>query len=620
MNGEYIPQATAEKLATPIQKGGRHKAAMDIAFSLIGNGMPEVAVFATLRAKFEADVTDKELNDVVSWAKNQNPTPCSPTMGRFIGSSSQPRRSLATVKPKVSPAEKSDWWLGGYRMSVEDFGRTSPTAIPAPPAEYAALALSSLYREDDAMNVVCKFAMQGDKARPLGGGKTMSRDEWVRYFGEKGVPASDAGAWLRLNPCGAGSGKDGAPTDADVTRFAMMLLESDVLPIDVQLALLDRLKLPVAAVVLSGGASAHAWLRVLADTAEQFKELAKSLLALLEPFGFDPANCNPSRLCRLPGATRVIGSENGGEQRLIYLNPGAKALAQSGIADIAARLEFPFDDGKPLKALARAATSRYERMYENRGRLGIPTGIPDLDAVAGGWKDGHTIVIAGETGGGKTTVAMHCIAAALEAGHGVLMFSLEMDREEIFDLIMARRANVNRNHFNTGHFTDIEIAEMTSVVGELGNLPLYIEDSSLTGVEEVRRRALQLKADNRIALIVVDYIQFVNPGMTKDNREQQIAGISHELRSIARETHMPMIVLSQLNDEGKLRESRVIAHNANIVAKVEVDGNVVTVRLIKGRGIPCGEYTLDFNRSLGVLIPRHKPAVEDQDIPTRHNS
>jgi hypothetical protein len=95
----------------------------------------------------------------------------------------------------------------------------------------------------------------------------------------------------------------------------------------------------------------------------------------------------------------------------------------------------------------------------------------------------------------------------------------------------------------------------------------------------------------------------VNPGLTKDSREQQIAGISHTLRAVARESQLPFIVLSQLNEEGKLRESRVIAHNANIVMLVDIDGDIFTVKVKKGRGIPLDDYKLTYDRTHAQLIP-----------------
>jgi len=617
MNGEtYIPAATAEKLNTEFPKGTRHQAKIDIAMSLLGNGMPETAVFAVLRSQFP-NAPDSEINGVIDWAKKQNPTPS--------GTDNAPVRSYRGVpgyqsnfKP-IAPIQKTaieqaEWWTSGARLEPDAMIALSPVGIPEHPPEYAALAFSSLYQEGDHINIVCKHVLDGEKARPMGGGKIMRRDAWVKYFEASGVPHSDAGAWIRLNPCNAtGTGSDGAVTDADVSAFRFVLLESDDLPIAVQLALYKRFRLPIAAIILSGGASAHAWVRLNASTIEQFRELVAGLFSLLKPFGIDQANRNASRLCRLPGAIRKIGATGDGEQRLIWLNPNAAPLTTESLRTFEETLAFPYIDAKPLAPIAREAVARYEWMVANRGALGVTTGIPKLDAISGGFKKGQTIVVAGETGGGKSTLALHMIRAALDSGVGVGLFSLEMDREEIFDLMVSSYAEVDRNKFNNGSFTKLDIAAMAGKMGKVSSLPLYIEDSALTGPEQIKARTFQLKADGKIGLVVVDYIQFVNPGMTRDSREQQIAGISHTLRAIARESQLPFVVLSQLNEEGKLRESRVIAHNANIVMLVQIDGNKFVVKVVKGRGIPLGEYTLTYDRQFARLVP-DQPTVNEEAV------
>ena len=610
----YIPAATAEKLNTEFPKGTRHQAKIDIAIPLIGNGLPAAAVFATLRQKFPA-ASESELNGVLDWVMKMNPSPSG-------GNGAPPRQYHGTpgyqssFKPIVpiqkTAIEQAEWWTSGARLEPDAMMALSPVGIPEQPSEYAALAFSSLYQEGDHLNIVCKHVVDGEKARPLGGGKIMKRDAWVKYFEASGVPHSDAGAWIRLNPCNAaGTGADEAVTDADVSAFRFVLLESDDLPIAVQLALYKRFKLPIAAIILSGGASAHAWVRLNASTIEQFRELVVGLFSLLKPFGIDQANRNASRLCRLPGAIRKIGAVGDGEQRLIWLNPNAAPLTSESLRTFEETLAFPYIDAKPLAPIAREAVTRYEWMVANRGALGVTTGIPQLDAISGGFKKGQTIVIAGETGGGKSTLAMHVIRAALDSGVGVGLFSLEMDREEVFDLMVASYAGVNRNCFNNGSFTPQDINAIAGKMGKVSSLPLYIEDSALTGPEQIKARTFQLKADGKIGLVVVDYIQFVNPGMTRDSREQQIAGISHTLRAIARESQLPFIVLSQLNEEGKLRESRVIAHNANIVMLVQIDGDKFVVKVVKGRGIPLGEYALTYDRQFARLVPDQQTVNED---------
>lgn len=624
MSDPFIPPATLDKLSSHHPEGTRHNAAMQIAYSLVGQGLPGTAVLATLKEKF-SNMPERELENIVSWSQRQSPKPCNGERGAYqrpYGGTYTPPK-----QPERSPAEQAEWWICGARMTADEMASKSPIVIPIEPKDYCALAVQSLYQEDDFLNVVCQFTMNGPKANPLGAGKTLKRDMWAWWVNTRGVPESDAGAWFRLNPCNQeGTGKEGAYQDADVARFPYVLVESDILPINVQIALIYRLKLPVVAVVLSGGKSAQAWVRLNCDTSDHFKEMARQLLEALKPFGIDQANKNPSRLCRFPGAKRVIGASDDGIQRVIWLNPNVTALTKDGLEQFRLSLQFTAVEEYPLKAIARSSIDRWQFASENKGKLGVPTGIHDLNKISGGWKRGQTIVIAGETGGGKSTVGLHCIRTALHAGYGVCLFSLEMDREEIFDLLMSAEANVNRNAFNTGGFGmshDPEcddMAKLKETIKTVSEYPLFIEDSSMTTVDQVRARVLQLCADNRIGLVVVDYIQFINPGITRDNREQQVAAFSHALRALAREVKLPFIVLSQLNDEGRLRESRVISHNANIVIMVSIQDKNVKLEVVKGRGIPLGTYYLDFDRNFARLSDTNNGIPQDAGIKPRKDS
>jgi hypothetical protein len=168
------------------------------------------------------------------------------------------------------------------------------------------------------------------KANPKGAGQTLLRDQWMRSFRDHGVPQSEAGCWLRFNPVKQrGQGKGGAITDADVTSYRFCLLESDALPVDLQLSLWSTLpSLPIAAIIQSGGRSVHAWVMLNCANAQEYRTKVNHIHSLLARFGLCLSNKNPSRLARLPGAQRQIGKHGDGAQRLLYLNdePTEKAI------------------------------------------------------------------------------------------------------------------------------------------------------------------------------------------------------------------------------------------------------------------------------------------------------
>ena len=130
---------------------------------------------------------------------------------------------------------------------------------------------------------------------------------------------------MRPNPTKeVGSGRNGAVVDEDVVSPRFLLLESDVLPLDLQICALANFRLPIAAVLTSGGASVHAWVRLDCEDLEDYTDSANRILSAVSRFGFDAANKNPSRLSRLPGATRGIAASGDGRQRLLYLCPEPK--------------------------------------------------------------------------------------------------------------------------------------------------------------------------------------------------------------------------------------------------------------------------------------------------------
>ncbi len=613
MSTPYIPPRTIAKLHETFAPGTRHQAALEIATSLIGNGLSSAAVFQTLRDKFPEDVTDRELNDVVQWVERKHPGP-----SRFGDHKPIRPTTLNPPEKKRSPLEHCNWWLSGQTMTVESFAQLSQLAIPDTPVESLILFLEMTYLGTENLNVVCAFIEEGEKAKPHGPGRIISRDKWTEYLETKGVPESKAGAWFRPNPClPQGSGTAGAVTDSDVVAWKFLLLESDVLPLDVQFSLFSKLKLPVAWVVSSGGISIHALVKVESSDAKRFSETARRILTALAPFGVDQANKNPSRLSRLPGAQRKIGASGEGLQRLLWLNPGKPALKDSDLSAFEESLLLPAIEEKPFKIVVKEAITRYEELADGKIK-GIPIGIADFDRDSGGLFASQMTLITAETNAGKSSLLINIINAALSKGTGVALFTLEMDRGEIADMIFAMNCGVDRNHFNTGKFDKGDIEKMVGQVKNIGELPLWVYDESILTTTEIRRRVLHLVSESRIKLAAVDYAQIVMPESFQENREQQVANIGQSLRALAKDAKIPIIVLSQLNDEGKVRESRVLAHVAHNVFLLEnqEDKGRMVMKVVKGRRIRKKNYELFYDPPHCRITSLSK--TEDVPTPTRN--
>jgi hypothetical protein len=230
-------------------------------------------------------------------------------------------------KARIDPATATENFLKGTRCDEVDLWEVSSIRPPDDWTKDALILLECLYRPGERINFVTAFRESVEKtgphkARPDGTGESVGRDALLARWGRLGMPRSAAGGWLRMNPLdGRGVG------DANVMAFRFALIECDAVPLDLQLPLLAKLPLPIAAILTSGGRSLHAWVRVDAENVEDYRQTVARMLELLAKFGVDRKNKNPSRMSRLPGVVRRIGAEGDGRQRLLYLNPQPRQRA-----------------------------------------------------------------------------------------------------------------------------------------------------------------------------------------------------------------------------------------------------------------------------------------------------
>jgi len=323
----FIPPRTRAELSSPAPPGQRHEQMKKVVLPLLGAGLKPEAVFVQLRGTYEPDVSDREIRDIITWAALKNPQPCgyARKTDNFNAPSSPrlPTLQRVTAEHAIANTKK---WLGDFRCDECDLWHVSPWRPLEDWRLDALMVLAALYDKNDFINVVSDFTIEqkdgAQKANPSGAGRTMLRDDWIRWIRDKGTPQSEAGAWIRPNPVKRhGTGKNGASCDCDVTSYRFCLLESDDLPLDLQLSLWARLPLPIAAIIDSAVRSVHAWVMLNCSTAEEYQAKVNRIYTLLARFGLCPSNKNPSRLSRLPGAQRTIGKRGDGGQRLLYLNP-----------------------------------------------------------------------------------------------------------------------------------------------------------------------------------------------------------------------------------------------------------------------------------------------------------
>lgn len=220
-----------------------------------------------------------------------------------------------TPKAKIDPATAVENFLRGFKCGEVDLWEASSIRPPDDWTRDALVLLENFYQSGEQINFVTAYQLDGDKARPCGVGVTVERDELIVRW-QKQMPRSQAGGWLRMNPVN-GQGV----ADVNVTAFRFALIECDAIPFDLQMSLLAKLPLPIAAILGSGGRSLHAWVKIDAANADEFRRDVSRMLMVLAKFGVDGKNKNPARMSRLPGVVRHIGAQDDGRQRLYYLNP-----------------------------------------------------------------------------------------------------------------------------------------------------------------------------------------------------------------------------------------------------------------------------------------------------------
>lgn len=232
-----------------------------------------------------------------------------------------------------------------------------------------------------------------------------------------------------------------------------------------------------------------------------------------------------------------------------------------------------------VKELVRENFERLERIFsEGRRITGLATGYTDLDNQTAGLQPSELIILAARPSMGKTALALNIAEnVALRQREPVAVFSLEMSKESLLLRMLASEARVDAHKFRTGHMNKEDWGKITTGLANLGESPLWIDDSASTTVLEMGAKARRLKRDKGLSLVIVDYLQLVVPSNTgrNTNRQEQVASISRAMKGLAKELKIPVLVLSQLTraperDERKpqladLRESGAIEQDADVV-------------------------------------------------------
>jgi replicative DNA helicase len=270
-----------------------------------------------------------------------------------------------------------------------------------------------------------------------------------------------------------------------------------------------------------------------------------------------------------------------------------------------------------IATLLARATGRMDELYQAGGKIsGLETGFYDLDELTSGLQAGDLVIVAGRPSMGKTSFSMNIAEhAAMNSGKAVLIFSMEMPGESLALRMISSLGRINQHKVRTGQLEEDDWARVTSAIQMLSTKKLFVDDTPALSPVEMRSRARRVARENDgLGLIVIDYLQLMQVSGTKENRTTEISEISRSLKSLAKELHVPVIALSQLNrglesrtDKrpmmADLRESGAIEQDADLITFIyrdEVynpdspDKGKAEIIIAKQRNGPIGRVMLSF--------------------------
>ena len=233
----------------------------------------------------------------------------------------------------------------------------------------------------------------------------------------------------------------------------------------------------------------------------------------------------------------------------------------------------------PLKDVLLSNIDAIDRASKLEGGLtGVTTGFKDLDAKISGLQKSDLIILAARPAMGKTAFALSlALNAAVKGGASVMIFSMEMAREQLGQRLLAMESKVDMQKLKTGRLERLDWDDVNNALEVLSGAQIFIDDTAGISIMEMKSKCRRLKAEKNLDLIIIDYLQLMNPeGRTLDSRTQEISVISRNLKLLARELDCPVIVLSQLSRNPEQRtDHRPMLSDLRDSGSIEQDADIV---------------------------------------------
>ena len=282
-----------------------------------------------------------------------------------------------------------------------------------------------------------------------------------------------------------------------------------------------------------------------------------------------------------------------------------------------------------MEELLQESFRQLEELFERQQHIsGIPTGFEDLDRLLAGMHRGDLIILAARPSVGKTALALNIAVNAAKADASVALFSLEMAAEQLIQRVLCSEARINSQNVRTGRMKDTDWSSIHRTMGQLAKLEFYVDDTPSISILEVRAKARRQLRNKPNGLVIVDYLQLMQPqNRRSENRQTEIAEISRGLKILAKELGVPVLALSQLSRaveqrRGKrpvlsdLRESGAIEQDADVVMFIDRNTDprgeddegdrpqkgMAEVIVAKHRNGPTGSIDLVFNEQYTKFV------------------
>jgi len=273
-----------------------------------------------------------------------------------------------------------------------------------------------------------------------------------------------------------------------------------------------------------------------------------------------------------------------------------------------------------LKTLIRQTVERLEN--SDAGMTGVPCGFGDLDKVLGGMQPGEMLVLAARPSMGKTALALNIAESLAMTSTPIGVFSLEMGAQQLVQRLLCSRGGISGDRLRSNSLRNDEYRAFFKSCGELEGIPLFIDDSPSLTLLQLRAKARRMHQQHGIKAIIIDYLQLMSVGGRVESRQQEVSEISRGIKALARELHVPVICLSQLNRGATqrenheprlsdLRESGAIEQDADVVLLLHREAyyhtdeewreenpdqlNVAEIFVAKQRNGPTGRVKLTWD-------------------------